>query len=349
MLGVKVRNGKSWTNMKTMMTKELCPPEEIQRMKSELWNLKVKDYDIIAYTTRFNELVLLCPKMVTTEKKKIGAYICGLSDNIKGEVTSSSPTTLNSAVRMAHTLMEQKRLAKAERDVEGKKRKWENFQSRTGTAPKCNRCGLCHFDNYLPKCTNCGKMGHKARDCRFKTVATGANGQLVVHYYDYGERGHKSNKCLKKNNHQGRNVIGRAYAMREVEQNPDLNVVTGKFLLNNCYARVLFDSRSNSFVNTSFSHLIDIEPVRQNTSYEVELADGRIVSPNTVLKGCILNLVDHLFEINLMSIELGTFDEIIRMDKLVERDAVIVCGKKVVHIPIKGKMLVAKGIKVRLD
>ncbi|GKD02013.1 putative reverse transcriptase domain-containing protein [Tanacetum coccineum] len=96
-------------------------------MESELWNLKVKDYDISAYTGRFNELVLLCPEMVLTEKKKTRAYIRGLSDNIKGEVTSSSPTTLNAVVRMAHSLMEQKHLAKAERDVEGKKRKWEKF------------------------------------------------------------------------------------------------------------------------------------------------------------------------------------------------------------------------------
>ncbi|GJT75718.1 putative reverse transcriptase domain-containing protein [Tanacetum coccineum] len=88
-LGLEVANGESWTEMKTMLTEEFCPPEQIQRMESELWNLKVKDYDITAYTARFNELVLLCPEMVPTEKKKIGAYIRGLSDNIKGEVTSS--------------------------------------------------------------------------------------------------------------------------------------------------------------------------------------------------------------------------------------------------------------------
>ncbi|GJX52097.1 hypothetical protein Tco_0280466 [Tanacetum coccineum] len=59
------------------------------------------------------------------------------------------------------------------------------------------------------------------------------------------------------------------------------------------------------FVNTSFSHLIDIKPVKLNTSYEVELADGEIVSINTILRGCTLNLIDHLFEIDLMPIELG--------------------------------------------
>ncbi|GKD44388.1 putative reverse transcriptase domain-containing protein [Tanacetum coccineum] len=88
-----VANSKSWTEIKAMMTEEFCPPEEIQRMEHELWNLKVKDYNITAYTTRFNELIMLCPEMVPTEKKKVEAYIRGLSDNIQGEVTSSSPTT----------------------------------------------------------------------------------------------------------------------------------------------------------------------------------------------------------------------------------------------------------------
>nr|GEY41182.1 hypothetical protein [Tanacetum cinerariifolium] len=122
------------------------------------------------------------------------------------------------------------------------------------------------------------------------------------------------------------------------------NVVTGTFLLNNCYARVLFDSGSDkSFVNINYCHLIDIEPVKVDHSYEVELADGRVVSTNTILRGCALNLVNHLFEIDLMPIELGTFDVIIRMDWLILHDTVIVCGKNEVHVPLKKRMLVVKG------
>nr|GEY62768.1 putative reverse transcriptase domain-containing protein [Tanacetum cinerariifolium] len=90
-------------------------------------------------------------------------------------------------------------------------------------------------------------------------------------------------------------------------------------------------------------HLIDIEPVKVNHSYEVELADGRVVSTNTILRGCSLNLVNHLFEIDLMPIELRTFDVIIGMDWLILHDAVIVCGKKEVHVPLKKRTLVVKG------
>ncbi|GKC71671.1 putative reverse transcriptase domain-containing protein [Tanacetum coccineum] len=62
--GLKTVNQMPWTEMKQLMTTEFCPIEEIQRMEHELWNLKVKEYDIVAYTQRFNELALMCPRMV---------------------------------------------------------------------------------------------------------------------------------------------------------------------------------------------------------------------------------------------------------------------------------------------
>ncbi|GJW93695.1 putative reverse transcriptase domain-containing protein, partial [Tanacetum coccineum] len=135
-------------------------------------------------------------------------------------------------------------------------------------------------------------------------------------------------------------VRGRAYAIKDVEPKGP-NVVTGTFLLNNRYDFVLFDSGSDrSFVDTRFSSILDIDPVKIGASYEVELADGRVVSTNTILKGCTLKLVNHVFEIDLMPIELGTFDVIIGMDWLVKHDAVIVYGEKVVRIPYGNKMLI---------
>ncbi|GKE52293.1 putative reverse transcriptase domain-containing protein [Tanacetum coccineum] len=119
----KAANHIGWTEMRRLMTEEFCPIEEIQRMEHELWNLKVKDFDISSYTKRFHELVQLCPEMVPTERKKIEAYIRGLTDNIKGTVIRSKPTSLNEAVRMAHVLMEQKAQARTERIAEGNKRK----------------------------------------------------------------------------------------------------------------------------------------------------------------------------------------------------------------------------------
>nr|GEW10110.1 putative reverse transcriptase domain-containing protein [Tanacetum cinerariifolium] len=148
-LGIEVVTRKTWEEMKVMMMEEFCPPKEIQRMEGELWNLRVKEMDISSYTTRFNELVILCPGMVPMERKKVEAYIRGLLENIKGEVASSEPATLNKAVWMAHTLMEQKVKAIAESKADNKKRKWENFQGGSSSGGgNNNRRGGAHGQAY---------------------------------------------------------------------------------------------------------------------------------------------------------------------------------------------------------
>ncbi|GJT79322.1 putative reverse transcriptase domain-containing protein [Tanacetum coccineum] len=316
-LGLDVVNEKSWTDMRKMMMEELCPDEEVQRLENELRSLKLRDTNIAAYTQRFNEL-------------------------------APGHAVLNEAIRMAHTLMEQKIQDKAERVAENNKRKWESNNNQSGNN---NNNRNNYRDNARHHQHNNRRKGNArsmttapADDCKGKAVATGANAQPILTCYECGEKGHTRNRCLKRNDPQGGNATGRAYAIREAEKGQGPNVVTGTFLINNRYASVLFYSGSDkSFVNTSLSHLIDIKPVRLNTSYEVELAGGRIVSTNTILRGCTLNLINHLFEIDLMPIELGTFDIVIRMDWLVEHDAVIICGKKEVHIPVKNEVLVVKG------
>ncbi|GJZ98624.1 putative reverse transcriptase domain-containing protein [Tanacetum coccineum] len=51
-----------------------------------------------------------------------------------------------------------------------------------------------------------------------------------------------------------------------------------------------------------------------NVSYAVELADGRTSETNTLLRGCTLGLLGHPFNIDLMPIDLCSFDVIIGMD-----------------------------------
>nr|GEV24370.1 putative reverse transcriptase domain-containing protein [Tanacetum cinerariifolium] len=55
--------------------------------------------------------------------------------------------------------------------------------------------------------------------------------------------------------------------------------------------------------------------------------------------------VNHIFEIDVMLIELGTFAIIIGMDWLFKHDVVIVCGEKVVRISYGDKMLIVESNK----
>nr|GEX25788.1 hypothetical protein [Tanacetum cinerariifolium] len=98
--------------------------------------------------------------------------------------------------------------------------------------------------------------------------------------------------------------------------NPN-NVVAGMFLLNNSYAYILFDTGADrSFVSTTFSSQIDIAPIALDHHYNVEIADGRIIGLNTIMRDCTLNFLNHLFNIDLLLVELGSFDVIIGMDWL---------------------------------
>nr|GEY62883.1 putative reverse transcriptase domain-containing protein [Tanacetum cinerariifolium] len=129
-----------------------------------------------------------------------------------------------------------------------------------------------------------------------------------------------------------------------VAGNPDSNVVTGTFLLNNHYASILFDtSADRSFVSTAFNSLIDIIPTSLDNHYDVELADGKIVGINTIIRGYTLNFLNHPFTIDLMPVELGSFDAIIGMDWLRRHHAVIVCDEKLVQVPFGNETLVFRG------
>ncbi|GJV55922.1 reverse transcriptase domain-containing protein [Tanacetum coccineum] len=216
----------------------------------------------------------------------------------------------------------------------------------SGSLPLCKRCFTHHVGQFTIKCHKCRKIGCKARYYKEKNVAIGANDWPILTCYDCGEQGHTRNRCPRKvKQEEVGEVRGRAYAIKDAKPKGP-NVVTGTFLLNNRYAFVLFDSGSDkSFMDTRFSSMINIDPVKIRASYEVELADGRVASTNTVLKGCTLNLVKHIFEIDLMPIELGTFDVIIGMDWLVKHDAIIVCGEKVIRIPYGNKMLIVESDK----
>ncbi|GKD47983.1 putative reverse transcriptase domain-containing protein [Tanacetum coccineum] len=72
------------------------------------------------------------------------------------------------------------------------------------------------------------------------------------------------------------------------------------------------------------------------------MADGNLVSTNTVIQGATLTLLNQPFEIDLMLIKLGSFDVVIGMDWLSKYHARIIYDEKVVHIPINGETLIIR-------
>nr|GEZ31780.1 putative reverse transcriptase domain-containing protein [Tanacetum cinerariifolium] len=109
----------------------------------------------------------------------------------------------------------------------------------------------------------------------------------------------------------------RAYVLGGRDASPESSVVTGTFLPNNRYAKILFDtSADRSFVSTTFIASIDIIYTTLENHYDVEVADEKIIRVNTIIRGCTLNFMNYPFIIDLMPVSLGDFDIIIGMDWL---------------------------------
>ncbi|GJT40701.1 putative reverse transcriptase domain-containing protein [Tanacetum coccineum] len=288
-IGVEAAYTMNWVELMKLMTEVYCPRNEIQKMETELWNLAVKGNDLTAYTQRFQELILLCTRMVPDEEDRVERFIGGLPDNIQGNVIAANPARLQDAIRLDQPPF--KRQNTSGQNVARAYTAGNNERKGyAGPLPYCNKCRMHHEGLCTMRCGNCKRVGHQTRDCRAaiapNTQRAPVGNQQGIICYECGRPGHFKKDCPKLRNqnrgNQTRNKNGnktgnqtggnettaRAYAIGGGGTNPDSNVVTGTFLLNNCYASMLFDSGADrSFVSTTFSALLDVTPTTLDTSY----------------------------------------------------------------------------------
>ncbi|GJS75942.1 putative reverse transcriptase domain-containing protein [Tanacetum coccineum] len=269
-------------------------------METELWNLAVKGNDLTVYTRRFQELVLLCTRMVLNKEDKVKRFVGGLPDNIQGNVIAVEPAKLQDANHIANNLMDQKPKGYT-RSAKNKRRLKNNPRDNQGQQPVFKRQNV--RGQNVERAYIAGNNEKRGKDCP------------KLRNQNHGNKTGNKNGNKTKNQTGGNEAIARAYAIGGRGANPDPNVVTGIFLLNNCYASMLFDSGADgSFVSSTFSAFLDVTPSTLDTIYAVELADGRISETNVILKGCTLGLLGHPFDIDLMPVELGSFDVIVGDD-----------------------------------
>ncbi|GJT03305.1 putative reverse transcriptase domain-containing protein [Tanacetum coccineum] len=307
-IGFEAAYAMSWAELMKLMTEVYCLRNEVQRMKTELWNLVVKGNDLTAYTRRFQELVLLCTRMVPNEEDKVERFVKGFPDNIQGNLKEYARIDKNKR-RLDNNLRDNR----GQQPVFKRQNVGGQNVARAYTAGNNEKKGPGHFRKDYPKLRN----------------------------QNHGNKTGNKNGNKTGNQTGGNEATAKDYAIGGGGANPDSNIVMGTFLLNNRYASMLFDSGADrSFVSSTFSALLDVAPSTLDTSYAIELAVERISKTNVVLKGCTLGLLGHPFDINLMPTELGSFDVIISMDWLAKYHAVTVCDEKVIRIPFGDEVLI---------
>nr|GEU58183.1 putative reverse transcriptase domain-containing protein [Tanacetum cinerariifolium] len=279
----------TWKVLKKKMMDKYCLQGKLKKLEIELWNLKDvgRDYRV--------------------DKQLDGSetsHLCG-----KGCNKRKTDDTLRNNHGHQQQPFKKHNVTKVYNMGTGEMKPYE------GSLPKCTKCQRHHNGPCTQKCYKYNKVGHFARDCKSSGNANVANAQR------YGKETPKGNDCfeceasghfkrdcpkLRNKNRGNKNAQGWVYAVRNAEKNgnapmkPDSNVVMDTFLLKNSYASILFDTGADrSFISTAFSSLVNIDPTPLGSSYDVELADGKIVGIYTIIRGCHAVIVydEKLFQI----------------------------------------------------
>ncbi|XP_021971945.1 uncharacterized protein LOC110867116 [Helianthus annuus] len=348
----------SWEELRQLMMEEFCPPHEQQKLEEEFWTLKQVGDENLAYTTRFKQLCFIVPHLVLTTERTIRKYINGLPPTMRDTIEAARLDNIEDVYRLAASLnnnrVRDKQVAAASKPTSsskpahqithnnrGKKRAHQSSvcnavtpvenpkpnpaipekKQYTGTNPKCTTCHFHHpTTSPCRHCTSCNRYGHLAAYCRNNpTAAQNSKPANVVRAcFKCGDPNHLRPQCPQlRQDLQQKAPQGRAFVINAQQARNDNEVVNDK-----------------CFVSVEFEPLLNCTRSKLPKSFPVEVANGKSIRVDSVLRNCTLTLNDHAFSIDLIPMELGSFDIIVGMDWLRKNHAEIACFEKYVRLPL---------------
>jgi hypothetical protein len=176
-------------------------------------------------------------------------------------------------------------------------------------------------------CFQCGDPTHFRRACPQLTIVNNAQ----------ANQANPANQVAR----------GRAFNLTANQASANNEVVNGTFLVNNLYASILFDTGADrSFVAVEFEPLLAVSRTALESPITVEVADGKPITLSSVIRNCTLNFDKQNFPIDLIPMQMGSFDVIVGMNWLSQNHAEVFCFDKTIQIPHEdGQVLVIYGEK----
>nr|GEU34368.1 putative reverse transcriptase domain-containing protein [Tanacetum cinerariifolium] len=300
------------------VTRECTYPDFMKCKPLNFKDMKKKMTD--KYCPR-GEIKKLKSELWNLRADKIERYVGGLPDVIHGSVVASRPKTMQEAIEMANDLIDKRNNSWAECQAENKRKVddiFESNQSQQQQPKKRQNTGRVYttasgekkqYGGSKPLCAKCNYH---------------LDGPCAPQCHKCNKVGHFTLDCRSTAN----------------TNNPNNQRGTGSGQKPTCYECGVQGNFKRECPKLKNNNNHGNQGGRDNAPAKLT---GRINGLNTILRGCTLNLLNHPFNINLMPVELGSFDAIIGMDWLAKYQAVIACAKKIVRIPWGNETLIIHG------
>ncbi|KAK1429813.1 hypothetical protein QVD17_12062 [Tagetes erecta] len=167
-----------------------------------------------------------------------------------------------------------------------------------------NNCPFHHSpETPCRRCNTCQRIGHLAKDCYNNANNNKATPGCAC--YNCGDPTHYRNNCP-----------------HPINVNVNINANANQA------------GADKSFVSLEFASSFTVSRMGLYRPHVVEVANGKGVTISSCFMGCMLNLLGHVFRVDLLPMTLGSFDVIIGMDWLSANGAEILCREKIVQVPL---------------